>query len=182
MTAHKHAHLMAQYAQDALETDTPWKRWEFATSGNEWVSLPENPIWSEYSEYRRKPRTLTYTVTMPEPLREAPEVGKTFWLAEPWTESLAHEYEWVGHASAIRCINRGLCFATKEDAIAAAKAMLPIKGEEHEKPLYTAPPKRQPLTDECINEIANSMPGGLAGFMKGWGWQQFAPQSKPHTE
>ena len=41
-------------------------------------------------------------------------------------------------------------------------------------PLYTTPPKRQPLTDECINEIANSMPGGLAGFMKGWGWQQFA--------
>ena len=33
---------------------------------------------------------------------------------------------------------------------------------------------RKPLTDECINEIANSMPGGLAGFMKGWGWQQFA--------
>ena len=40
--------------------------------------------------------------------------------------------------------------------------------------LYTAPPKRNPLPDECINEIANSMPGGLAGFMKGWGWQQFA--------
>ena len=34
--------------------------------------------------------------------------------------------------------------------------------------------ERQPLTDECINGIANSMPGGLAGFMKGWGWQQFA--------
>ena len=49
-----------------------------------------------------------------------------------------------------------------------------LQGEEHEKPLYTAPPKRQPLTDECINEIAESMPGGLAGFMKGWGWQQFA--------
>ena len=40
--------------------------------------------------------------------------------------------------------------------------------------LYTAPPKRQPLTDAGINEIAESMPGGLAGFMKGWGWQQFA--------
>ena len=34
--------------------------------------------------------------------------------------------------------------------------------------------ERQPLTDEGINEIADSMPGGLAGFMKGWGWQQFA--------
>ena len=40
--------------------------------------------------------------------------------------------------------------------------------------LYTAPPKSQPLTDVGINEIADSMPGGLAGFMKGWGWQQFA--------
>ena len=41
-------------------------------------------------------------------------------------------------------------------------------------PLYTHPPHRQPLTYEGINEIADSMPGGLAGFMKGWGWQQFA--------
>ena len=49
-----------------------------------------------------------------------------------------------------------------------------LQGEEHEKPLYTAPPKRKPLTDVGINEIADSMPGGLAGFMKGWGWQQFA--------
>ncbi len=45
---------------------------------------------------------------------------------------------------------------------------------EGKHPLYIAPPKRQPLTDAGINEIAESMPGGLAGFMKGWGWQQFA--------
>ena len=31
---------------------------------------------------------------------------------------------------AIRWRKRGLCFATREDAIAAAKAMLPIKREE----------------------------------------------------
>ena len=49
-----------------------------------------------------------------------------------------------------------------------------LRGEEHEKPLYTAPPKSQPLTEQEINDIAESMPGGLAGFMKGWGWQQFA--------
>ncbi len=30
------------------------------------------------------------------------------------------------------------------------------------------------LTPERINEIAESMPGGLGGFLKGWGWQQFA--------
>ena len=37
-----------------------------------------------------------------------------------------------------------------------------------------AAPKRQPLTDGEINEIADSMPGGLDGFLKGLGWQQFA--------
>ena len=130
MTAHKHAALMAQYAQDWAETDTPWKRWEVAAPGDKFVSLSSHPYWGEEYEYRRKPRTLTYSVTMPEPLREAPEVGKTYWLAEPWVESLAHEYEWTEHASDIRCLNRGLCFSTKEDAVAAAKAMMPIKGEE----------------------------------------------------
>lgn len=40
---------------------------------------------------------------------------------------------------------------------------------------YTHPqPKREPLTDEQIDAIAESMPGGLDGFLKGWGWRQFA--------
>ena len=129
MTAHKHAALMMQYAQDWAETDTPWKRWEVAAPGDKFVSLFNHPYWDEKYEYRRKPRTLTYTVTMPEPLREAPEIGKTYWLAEPWVESLAHEYEWSGDRADSLCLNRGLCFATKEDAIAAAIAMLPVKGE-----------------------------------------------------
>lgn len=29
-------------------------------------------------------------------------------------------------------------------------------------------------TDEQIDAIAEGMPGGLDGFMKGWGWRQFA--------
>lgn len=35
-------------------------------------------------------------------------------------------------------------------------------------------PKRQPLTNERIDAIADAMPGGLEGFLKGWGWRQFA--------
>jgi len=35
-------------------------------------------------------------------------------------------------------------------------------------------PKRPPLTDEQIDAIADAMPGGLEGFLKGWGWRQFA--------
>ena len=130
MTAHKHAALMAQYAQDAAETDTPWTRWEVAISGNEWGSLPGNPIWGEYAEYRRKPRTLTDTVTIPEPMRKAPEVGTIVYIPTPLAEELASMYGWYGSKPDERLLKRGLCFATKEDAIAAAKAMLPIKGEE----------------------------------------------------
>lgn len=41
--------------------------------------------------------------------------------------------------------------------------------------LYTNPqPKRDPLTDEQIDAIADAMPGGLDGFLRGWGWRQFA--------
>lgn len=32
----------------------------------------------------------------------------------------------------------------------------------------------QSLTDDYIDKIAESMPGGLDGFLKGWGWRQYA--------
>ena len=34
--------------------------------------------------------------------------------------------------------------------------------------------KPLPLSDEQIDAIADGMPGGLGGFMKTWGWRQFA--------
>lgn len=34
MTAHKHANLMMQYAQDAAESVTPWEMWEYKLHGN----------------------------------------------------------------------------------------------------------------------------------------------------
>lgn len=129
MTAHKHAALMLQYAQDAMETDKPWERWE-CNDGVAWRPFTmKHPSWLQECEYRRKPRTLTYTVTIPEPLMEAPEVGTIVYLPTPLDEELATMYGWYGIPQEYRLLKRGLCFATKEDAIAAAKAMLPIKEE-----------------------------------------------------
>ena len=132
MTAHKHAHLMAQYAQDALETETPWTRWQVLRldAGGQWVDCFISIGWGVESEYRRKPRTLTYTVTIPEPLRKAPETGSWYWLAETAIDDFTSRVEWVGDGCDRSWLKRGLCFATKEDAIAAAKAMLPFKEEE----------------------------------------------------
>ena len=130
MTAHKHAALMAQYAQDAMETETPWEGWQFRPVGTEkWLEGIGG--FSYLCEIRRKPSTLTYTVTIPEPMRKAPEVGKTYYVATQAAKDLYMvELAWEGHEIDTRLLKRGLCFATKEDAIAAAKAMLPIKGEE----------------------------------------------------
>lgn len=130
MTAHKHAALMLQYAQDAMETDKPWERWELRSMDSEqWQACGGRISFSERCEYRRKPHTMTYTVTMPEPLREAPEVGTIIYLPTTLAEELAAMYGWDGSKPYERLLKRGLCFATKEDAIAAAKAMLPIKEE-----------------------------------------------------
>ena len=130
MTAHKHAALMLQYAQDAAETDKPWERWE-CNDGVAWRPFTmKHPSLLQECEYRRKPRTLTYTVTKPEPLREEPEAGTDFFLAVPHSERLHYTFRWDGAEVTRLWLKRGLCFATKEDAIAAATAMMPIKGEQ----------------------------------------------------
>ena len=120
---------MHQYAKDWAETEQPWKRWEVTSHSNEWVALCGHPYWKEESEYRRKPRTLTYTITIPEPLMEAPGVGEAYYAAAPDVADFCIRYVWNGRVAALQGFKRGVYFATKEDAIAAAKAMLPIKGE-----------------------------------------------------
>ena len=128
MTSHKHAALMLQYAQDWAETDEPWERWEVAAFGNKFVPLHVHPGWREEHEYRRKPHMMTYKVTIPEPLREVPEMLGRYWLAHLYSEYCIQMY-WHGSEMELRWLKSGLCFATKEEAIAAAKAMMPIKGE-----------------------------------------------------
>ena len=41
-------------------------------------------------------------------------------------------------------------------------------------PMPALQEQKTKLSDEDIDAIANGMPGGLDGFMKGWGWRQFA--------
>lgn len=55
MSKHIHAELMAQYAQDAMETDKPHERWQFKTGEIEWSNYAHgNPSWDIHYQYRRK--------------------------------------------------------------------------------------------------------------------------------
>lgn len=54
---HPHAELMAQYAQDAMETDKPWERWECSWKNGTSVSLgslADHPSWRADINYCRK--------------------------------------------------------------------------------------------------------------------------------
>ena len=94
------------------------------------IEIVEDVVVIDGIEYRRKPKTLTYTVTIPEPLREEPEAGTDFFLAVPHSERLHYTFRWDGAEVTRLWLKSGMCFAIKEDAIAAAKAMMPIKGEQ----------------------------------------------------
>lgn len=94
MTAHKHAALMLQYAQDAAETDTPWERWEILR-GKSWCGLTENPTWIEYMEYRRKPQVIRVgRQEFPKPITEAPLVGATVYnVQEHFDHTVPHAFQ-----------------------------------------------------------------------------------------
>ena len=79
---HKHAELMMQYAQDAMETSEPWELWEMKyPTEKDWLTLDCNPLWQGAIEYRRKPKMVSVTlangevVSWPEPERNRPSHG-----------------------------------------------------------------------------------------------------------
>lgn len=135
MTAHKHAALMMQYAQDAAETDEPWERWEYKNpSATDWHQCgPHFLDWDDGDEYRRKPQTITCNgFEVEAPLRKVDDHA-TYYLSKP--ESI----DWYA-ASIFECYDEmhetrlvhGLIHATREGAIAHAKAMCGIDPSAHE--------------------------------------------------
>ena len=134
MAAHKHCELMKQYAEDAAETDTPHERWEVRHPATDlwasglWRPLLSAPTWYVGDEYRRKPRTLTYTVTIPEPLRKPPVYGSKYWVPSLVHSDRVIHAQWGDCATDRRILAEGLCYASQEDAAAAAIEMLPFWG------------------------------------------------------
>ena len=90
---HKHAELMMQYAQDAMETDKPWERWQYQTEpmqeGDVWKNCFPNPSFDGIYKYRRKPKMLSVTlangevVSWPEPQHTELEYGDLYFYFVP---------------------------------------------------------------------------------------------------
>ena len=122
---HVHAELMALYAQDAMETDKPWERWELFNDG--WYDLVNNPVWYEGTQYRRKPKMISVTlasgevVSWPEPQRTELEYGDSyFYVAEDGSVIVA---EWICLAWDRNTLSNGYIHLTKEAAEQHAAAL-----------------------------------------------------------
>lgn len=126
---HPHAALMAEYAKDAAETETPWERWEFRRGDEEWLRSIKHPEWLAAFQYRRKPeppKTITVNgFEVPAPVAESPAESELVWVASPLSRDFAAKARYVAEWD-FHKFKRGLLHATEEAAVAHAKAMLGI--------------------------------------------------------
>lgn len=141
MTKHVHAELMMQYAQDAMETDKPWERWQvlarndlerwrLRARGDSWVDCAKTPLWFEDCEYRRKPRTININrYEVPEPLRTEPSIGTTVYYPDLTIGGLVIMTEYWNTTLKIRLLKKGLLHLTREAAEIHAKALLSFTAE-----------------------------------------------------
>jgi hypothetical protein len=124
---------MAQYAEDAAETDKPWERWEERHEKSAlWYTCCYHPKWSLEWEYHRKPRMIRVTheypdgtvktFEYPEPVREPLEDGQIYWSAS--STGQCSERVWCGTDANNRHLLRGLIHLTEEAAEAHRRAMV----------------------------------------------------------
>ena len=131
---HKHAELMMQYAQDAMETDKPWELWEYShSSSNGWRNLDKMPSWCIANEYRRKPKMISVTlmdgevVSWPEPLKLSDlELNKSYFFID--TEIDIHETRWVSFDN-VGLVSFGMVHLTKEAAEQHSHALFKINNQ-----------------------------------------------------
>lgn len=121
--------------QAASNGDVIEARFRGNTGEKTWVeSQCDWECFGRSREYRIKPRTIKvngFEITAP--MSEAPKEGVEFFVASPAAEEFHAYFEWEREESDTDWLSRGICHATKEAAIAHAKAMLgidPNGGEE----------------------------------------------------
>lgn len=128
MKPHPHAQLAQQYWKEAEVDSEAWRNWEYENGDGKWRPLKSTPLFSTDCQYRRRPRTIRIgEYDVPEPLREAPEVGTNYWfvsiLKEPPT---VDSCEWDGAEFDYLLFERGMIHLTEEAAKIHAEALISL--------------------------------------------------------
>ena len=89
----------------------PWKDFNASSIESSWNLLSGDPV----AEWRIAPKTIKIgEYEVPEPCREAPEVGKKFWIVDPFSHFT--QFHWNGSVACYRALNDGFVHLTKEAA------------------------------------------------------------------
>lgn len=126
MTAHKHAALMLQYAQDAAETDKPWERWEWRdVNTDQFITCNQHPSWSLNGGFRRKPQVIRVgRHTFPRPIRERPRKGDVYWyVGMSQGEHYVCSTYWQHYDEDYGRLNKSVCHLTEAAAQAHADTL-----------------------------------------------------------
>ena len=132
---HKHAELMMQYAQDAMESDNPWELWEMRFPANEsWSSCTDGDMhFSLQFEYRRKPKMISVTlangevVSWPEPHKGDLDCNDHYFTVGDGGE-IAH-YSFQNTSIERKTLRFGLAHLTKEAAEQHSHALFKINNQ-----------------------------------------------------
>jgi hypothetical protein len=126
---HIHAELMTEYAQDAMETDKPWERWE-CLDMSRWVTLDYNPRWTSETQYRRKTQTININGhEVPEPYRGEMQIGQPYYTPDLYNcgtdyYDVYHDRQWENGIYDNVAMKNGLLHLTEDAAIKHAEALL----------------------------------------------------------
>lgn len=98
---------------------------EFKQAGV-WYEKTHNDLCYDY-EYRVKPKTIRIgEYDVPEPMREMPALGTTYYVVHVVTPNSPKEYAWVGDIADIGWFNHGILHSTRDAAVLHAKALLSL--------------------------------------------------------
>ena len=116
---------MLQYAQDAMETDKPWERWEYFDT-QVWRPLRMvYPLWSANTQYRRKPMTININGhEVPEPYRGVMVEGQSYYRTTLTTLTQCWKEVWLNKEFDHHQMKYGLLHLTEDAAIKHAEALL----------------------------------------------------------
>ena len=132
---HKHAKSMMLYAQDAMETDKPWERWQFKHKLHDtWCDFSDHPTWIDTHEYRQKQNTIVINGhDVPEPIKTPLMDGATYFVPVIDVQDRLYDwYSWDGDSYDYLLLERGLIHMTEENAIKHSEALLSFnKGKDN---------------------------------------------------
>lgn len=123
---HIHADLIRLYAEDAQNTEEPWKLWEYYDKDcGDWQHCQLHPCWIKTNKYRRKLKCININgYDVPEPCRIKPESDTKYYFPLLSKQDNIDWLTWEGDDIDYQILNNGLLHLTEDAAVLHAEALI----------------------------------------------------------